>query len=95
MRESTIRLSPAERRNDVAAQVAAQCATGAQYRRALEILAINWELRRALLAACFVVAVVAVATAAASGIDLLFGCAAAALGVALIIWRLWFDVRGA
>ncbi len=93
MVRSSIRLTPAQRRDAVASEVAALCATGAQYRRALEILAINWELRRAILFACFAVAVVAAATAAASGVDAVYGCAAAALVVALVVWRLWFDVR--
>lgn len=91
MRESTIRLSPAERRNEVAAQVAAQCATGAQYRRALEILAINWELRRTLLSACFVVGVAFLAAALWSGIDTVYAVSAAAFLAALVGHCIWFQ----
>lgn len=93
MVRSSIRLSRSERRDAVASEVAALCATGDQYRRALHILAINWELRRLILASCFVLAVVAFAAATASGVNAVFGCAAAALVVALVAWRLWFDVR--
>ena len=103
MVRSSIRLSRSERLNpiaaDVAALVEARGGNGDDYRAALLLLAEpqaeaeRHELRRLILASCFVLAVLACAAAAASGVNTVFGCAAAALVVALVAWRLWFDVR--
>ena len=91
MVRSSIRLTPAQRRDAVASEVAALCATGAQYRRALEILAINWELRRTLLSACFVVGVAFLAAALWSGIDTVYAVSAAAFLAALVGHCIWFQ----
>ncbi len=61
-------------------------------RRAVFILAAQ-QLRERIILGAFVEMLVLVVLGAVTGIAPLFGLAAAALVVALVVWRLWFDVR--
>ena len=93
MVRSSIRLTPAQRRDAVASEVAALCATGAQYRRALHILAQPEvdKVRRMILACALLVALVAFAAALVGGMAVLYGAVAAALAVVLVGHCVWFQ----
>jgi hypothetical protein len=58
-------------------------------RRAVRILAAQYRHQRLVLGA-FVVFLVFAALAATTGVQLLYGVAAAALGVVVVAWALWF-----
>lgn len=101
MVRSSIRQTPAARRDPVAAAVAAlveaRGGNGDDYRTALVLLAAPQaqaerdKLRRTLLTACFVVGVALLAAALWSGIDTVYAVSAAAFLAALVGHCIWFQ----
>ena len=89
MVRSSIRQTPAQRRDAVASEVAALCATGAQYRRALHILAAQHRYERLCIAG--LVAGFALLIAALwVDTPMLYVCAAGAFTVTLVAWAIAF-----